>query len=175
MFSKPFKTLSSCKLDPQLGGLLNCKCPDQVYSQYKDLKVTVDGTTVYTITKFDYSSRTLANECIFKVMSLQFPAAPIEKRFWVMGLTFFHNYYAIFDADEMRVGLAESILTQNTLQSIQILAAIPAVGSNEISVTWTLIQLLIFVIASVVLTIYQFKGSQPSNSDDLRTPLLSNH
>lgn len=39
-------------------------------------------------------------------------AFPEKYRFWVMGLTFFHNYYTIFDSDNKRVGMAESKLSK---------------------------------------------------------------
>ena len=44
-------------------------------------------------------------------MHLSFPA---DNRFWVMGLTFFHNYYTVFDVDNARVGFAESTLSSLT-------------------------------------------------------------
>ena len=39
-------------------------------------------------------------------------AFPENNRFWVMGLTFFHNYYTIFDSDNKRVGITESKLSK---------------------------------------------------------------
>jgi len=30
-------------------------------------------------------------------------------RFWILGVTFFHNYYTVFDIDNKRIGFAESI------------------------------------------------------------------
>ena len=44
-------------------------------------------------------------------MNLHFPEG---KKFWVMGLTFFHNYYTVFDVENKRIGLAESKLSELT-------------------------------------------------------------
>lgn len=38
-------------------------------------------------------------------MNLDFPK---NNRFWIMGITFFHNYYTVFDMDNQRIGFAES-------------------------------------------------------------------
>ncbi len=43
-------------------------------------------------------------------MSLDFPP---DYRFWVMGITFFHNYYTVFDAENLRMGFAVSKLSNN--------------------------------------------------------------
>jgi len=40
-------------------------------------------------------------------MRLDFPK---HNRFWVLGLTFLQNYYAVFDVENKRVGLAQSKL-----------------------------------------------------------------
>jgi hypothetical protein len=39
-------------------------------------------------------------------MSLDFNA---YARFWILGVTFFHNYYTVFDIENKRIGFAESI------------------------------------------------------------------
>lgn len=57
------------------------------------------------------------NQCIIKIMSLDFPA---HRKFWILGLNFFHNYYTVFDMDNKRVGFAESTyskLNSNSLLS----------------------------------------------------------
>jgi hypothetical protein len=41
-------------------------------------------------------------------MNLNFPES---RKFWVMGLTFFHNYYTVFDVENKRIGLAESAIS----------------------------------------------------------------
>lgn len=38
-------------------------------------------------------------------MNLDFPSS---SRFWIMGVTFLHNYYTVFDIDNKRIGFAVS-------------------------------------------------------------------
>jgi hypothetical protein len=42
-------------------------------------------------------------------MNLEFPP---RNEFWVMGLTFFHNYYTVFDVENKRIGMAESAISE---------------------------------------------------------------
>lgn len=46
------------------------------------------------------------NKCVFKIMNLDFPKSV---RFWIMGVSFFHNYYTVFDAENKRIGFATSV------------------------------------------------------------------
>ena len=46
--------------------------------------------------------------CAFKIMTMDFTG---QQAFWIMGLTFFHNYYTVFDHQHLRVGFAESKLS----------------------------------------------------------------
>jgi len=62
--------------------------------------------TKYYLTKDNYISF-IDGACIFKIMNLNFPPA---NKLWILGLTFFHNYYTVFDLDKKRVGFAESKL-----------------------------------------------------------------
>ncbi len=45
-------------------------------------------------------------------MSMNFPQG-LDNRFWVMGLTFLHNYYTVFDPKGQRVGFIESAKNSN--------------------------------------------------------------
>ena len=58
----------------------------------------------YILTKENYIEL-YGRMCVFKVMVMDFYGDP----FWIMGLTFFHNYYTVFDQDNSRIGFAESI------------------------------------------------------------------
>jgi hypothetical protein len=58
----------------------------------------------YILTKENYIELS-GRMCVFKVMVMDFYGDP----FWIMGLTFFHNYYTVFDQDNSRIGFAESI------------------------------------------------------------------
>jgi hypothetical protein len=62
----------------------------------------------YFITKDNYISYMNNDKCVFRIMHLNFPPT---NRFWIMGLTFFHNYYTVFDVDNLRIGFAESKLS----------------------------------------------------------------
>jgi hypothetical protein len=103
-------TISPCIIDPLQNGLITCLCTNIVWPNYPPLKLTVDGTTIYTLTKANYFTRR-GQSCTLRIMSMPFPATPLESRFWVMGLNFFHNYYAIFDPTLQRVGFTESKLS----------------------------------------------------------------
>jgi len=37
---------------------------------------------------------------------------------WILGLTFFENYYIIFDQEDLRLGFATSLLAQDNLESL---------------------------------------------------------
>ncbi len=71
---------------------------------------------MYFLTKENYINRQM-NKCVFKIMHMQFPQ---NKGFWVMGITFFHNYYTVFDVDNLRVGIAKSVLSplKNSIVSL---------------------------------------------------------
>lgn len=45
------------------------------------------------------------DKCIFKIMSMDFP---LSVRFWIMGINFLHNYYTVFDQENLRIGFSVS-------------------------------------------------------------------
>jgi hypothetical protein len=45
---------------------------------------------------------------MFKVMYMDLSH---QDPFWIMGLTFFHNYYTVFDQQNSRIGFAQSKLS----------------------------------------------------------------
>ncbi len=62
---------------------------------------------IYSLAPPNYIDRTM-NLCTFKVMTMEMSG---NSAFWIMGLTFFQNYYTVFDLGKQRVGFAESKLS----------------------------------------------------------------
>ncbi|CDW90538.1 eukaryotic aspartyl protease family protein [Stylonychia lemnae] len=98
----------SCKNEYMYNNLFTCQCSDEQYeTDFKDIKVQIEGVQ-YVISKQNYIIK-IGNSCIFKIMSLDFGS---YARFWILGITFFHNYYTVFDIDNKRIGFAESSASQ---------------------------------------------------------------
>jgi len=99
--SNDFKVLTqklsvgqSCGISEEFNGLFTCQCSPDQYKNYPPLKLHFDGIE-YLIPKENYITY-IDGYCMYRIMYMYFP--PQMDKFWVMGLTFFHNYYAIFDA-----------------------------------------------------------------------------
>lgn len=106
-FTKFFKERFTCWVDSYYYGLYICSCGDDAdFAQYPNLDFNIDGK-VYTMTKENYVERQ-GGMCVFKIMSMDFS---YQEPFWIMGLTFFHNYYTVFDQGNSRIGFAESKLS----------------------------------------------------------------
>ena len=102
-FRPYFDQQYSCFIDQYLYGLYVCNCDNAEYQTYPDLDFTIDGMS-YTLTKENYIE-VYGNQCIFKIMVMDFGGS---SPFWIMGLTFFHNYYTVFDQQNQRIGIAQS-------------------------------------------------------------------
>jgi len=90
-FSKKYR----CGISSEFNGLYTCACNADEYNSYPTIKLYLDNIE-YQVPKENYISF-IDEYCVFRMMFMYFP--PSMERFWVMGLTFFHNYYAIFDAE----------------------------------------------------------------------------
>ena len=113
MLTAEFAANFSCAMNP-FYNLYGCFCDDDEFAAYPDINVQIDNS-FYVLTKDNYIDRS-NKMCYFKLMSLDFPPT---FRFWVMGITFFHNYYTVFDSDNMRMGFAPSKLASPDIPDIQ--------------------------------------------------------
>lgn len=177
-FTKYFKERSNCWVDSYYYGLYICECKDELeFEQYPNLDFSIDGKT-YTMTKENYVERQ-AGMCIFKIMSMDFS---YQEPFWIMGLTFFHNYYTVFDQGHSRIGFAESklsnlrpkfdVLALPTVQ--QSLAGLERQGSS--SGAWIIVAIAMVAVLIAGMRIVKKKQLKADSKPDVSTRevLLSN-
>jgi len=105
--TRGFSQNYTCGVSWAYSNLFTCDCTYEQFLDYPDFKIQLDNT-VYFITRDNYIQYMQNDKCVFKIMHLRFSPS---NRFWIMGLTFFHNYYTVFDIDNKRIGFAESILS----------------------------------------------------------------
>lgn len=125
------------------------------YDKLPTLKFWIDDT-LYEIENYHYTYYyPLQKMVILKIMHMQMP---ILSRYWIMGLNFFNKYYAVFDADNQRVGLAESILDKKDEAEISLigqktLKAIELIEEQENSNIWLwiLVAVIIGTLGMIVL------------------------
>lgn len=72
--------------------MYGCECTYDQYKNYPNLNIKIDDQ-IYFMNRENYIIL-YKNMCLFKVMSSTFTA---KNGYWILGLTFFQNYYAIFD------------------------------------------------------------------------------
>ena len=82
-----------------------CKCTKEEHEKVPDIHFKINDDE-YTIPRDMWYERGGAqgHSCVVKFMH-----GP-HKENWVMGLNFYTRYYAVFDYENKRVGLAESVL-----------------------------------------------------------------
>jgi len=86
------------------------------------------------------------NTCLFKVVGLVLPPS---NKMWVLGLSFFHNYYTVFDLEKKRVGFVESLLANHNICGYEDLSD-DIENSDDISNAEILTLLLILAIVIYV-------------------------
>jgi len=79
-----------------------CECSFYSFFNFPDLQMVIDGV-VYTIPRSSYVQMYGWNTCQLNLMFYE------DWSLWILGLNFFHNYYAVFDQGKSRVGFAQSI------------------------------------------------------------------
>ena len=98
--------------------LYACACAD--INQYKEkfppLKITLSETNTYEVPYTEYTVRQ-NNLCYLTIMPLG------EQDYWILGDSFLRNYYAIFDIDGLRVGLAGSSIQEPFQMTFTMIAA----------------------------------------------------
>lgn len=77
-------------------------CSDEQYNLLEDFSFQIDGIT-YTMPVQAYVAKKQ------DLCQLQLMKSKAFTPFWILGLNFFHGYYAIFDAENLKVGFAQSI------------------------------------------------------------------
>ena len=133
--------------------LYACNCPDlTVYKEtFPPLKVTLSESNTYEIPYTDYTQRR-SNLCYLTIMPLG------EQDFWILGDSFMRNYYAIFDLDNNRVGLAGSYTMEPFQLTFVMLAAYLGIA------------LMVAVVIRVMYLMCK-KGTRDQPSMDVRQPL----
>ena len=129
------------------------------------------------MTKENYVERQ-GGMCVFKIMSMDFS---YQEPFWIMGLTFFHNYYTVFDQGNSRIGFAESKLSNLApkfdvvaLPEVQALANVEPATSSTLTYVFVAIGMLALFAATMLIVKrkQQLKDCQPEIST--REVLLDN-
>lgn len=80
----------------------SCECTEAEYAKIPDITFKVEDDT-YLIKREQWVERG-QGQCVIKFMH-----GPTSE-YWILGLNFFLNYYAVFDYENERLGFAESIV-----------------------------------------------------------------
>jgi hypothetical protein len=91
--------------------LYACDCDSlEKFFTLPDINMMVDGHE-YKIGPEHYTYYVPEeNLILLKIMHMELPK---YASFWIMGMNFFNKYYTIFDVDNKRIGLGESIFSAN--------------------------------------------------------------
>lgn len=87
-----------------------CSCPGTGVEGFPDLEYVIEGSKYY-VTRDNYMIRE-DDTCYLKIM--HHPTIPYH----IMGLTFFQNYYTVFDGEQKRIGFAPSIHADTRLYEL---------------------------------------------------------
>ena len=88
-----------CRVLPNT--LTACDCTNAQHLRVPAIFFKI-GDDEYMISRESWFERR-GNQCTIKFMH-----SPREEQ-WILGLNFFHNYYAVFDYENQRIGLTPSI------------------------------------------------------------------
>jgi len=82
--------------------LTSCECTDEQHAKVPDIDFKLGSDDkVYKIPRDEWFAKQ-GDQCIVKFMH-----GP-NKRYWILGLNFFTNYYTVFDYENKQIGFVDS-------------------------------------------------------------------
>jgi len=96
--------LSDLECEVLANTLTSCECTDEQHARVPDIDFKLGGDDfVYKIPRDEWFAKS-GDQCIIKFMH-----GP-NKRYWILGLNFFTNYYTVFDYENKQIGFVDSII-----------------------------------------------------------------
>lgn len=96
--------LSEMQCEVMANTLTSCECTDEQHARVPDIDFKLNGDDkVYKIPRDEWFAKQ-GDQCVVKFM--HGPA----KRYWILGLNFFTNYYTVFDYENKQIGFVDSII-----------------------------------------------------------------
>jgi len=96
--------LSDLECEVLANTLTSCECTDEQHAAVPDIDFKLGGDDfVYKIPRDEWFAKQ-GDQCIIKFMH-----GP-NKRYWILGLNFFTNYYTVFDYENKQIGFVDSVI-----------------------------------------------------------------
>lgn len=81
------------------------QCTEEQYAELPDIKIQMNDH-IYTLPKSSYMLH-FNGDCYLMVLGKNFG---FSSGMWILGNNFLHNYYTIYDVQDLRIGLVPSNL-----------------------------------------------------------------